>query len=138
MKIKWDKSLETGIKLMDDDHFSIVVEYNVLNDLRTLYDRDVYYSVLVGFVEKYIRVHFKHEEDLQKEMLYPHLEAHRKTHEHFKAETNKYIDNYYSHNMLKEDLEKLNEYIYTWLSSHIITADMAFAEYIKEQVRNGS
>ncbi len=138
MKIKWDKSFETGIKLMDEEHFSIVVEYNVLNDLRTLYDRDVYYSVLVGFLEKYIRVHFKHEEDLQKEMLYPYSEAHKKIHKDFKDEINKYIDNYYEYNMHELDLEKLNEYIYTWLSNHILTTDMEFAECIKKQIRDGS
>jgi len=78
MTITWDKSLETGIKLMDEDHYSIVVEYNELNDMKTLCDRDVYYSVLTGFLEKYIRVHFKQEEALQEEVAYPFIEGHKK------------------------------------------------------------
>ena len=84
MFIKWDKSLEIGIKDIDDEHKAIVEEFSKLYEKMRLGSGHEMYDEIIAFLENYVDTHLVHEELFQQSIDYPDYETHKAKHDEFK------------------------------------------------------
>lgn len=130
--LEWNRSLETGIELIDIQHEELfrridnleLAMYNgrAVTELRNLLE----------YLESYVVEHFKAEENLMLRINYPNYASHVKEHTDFRNKINgiladcrgKGIDSY-----LAIDIDKQMR---KWLEHHIMKVDMAFVPFIKK------
>lgn len=132
MGILFDKSLETGNSLIDDQHRELIDRVNKLSEsCDTLTEKNVAVQTL-DFLMDYTEFHFRAEEKLQEESGYPQLQAHKAQHAQFE----KAVDEL--RQMLEEEegptdafVAAVNRNIVEWLLNHIQVCDKKVAEYIR-------
>ncbi|NLV66573.1 MAG: hemerythrin family protein [Spirochaetes bacterium] len=130
--LEWNRSLETGIELIDNQHQELfrridrleLAMYNgrAVTELRNLLE----------YLESYIIEHFHDEEELMLRINYPGYAAHVKEHNDFRNKINsllaeckgKGIDSY-----LAIDVDKQMR---KWLEHHIMKTDMAIVPFINK------
>lgn len=131
MGILFDKSLETGNSLIDDQHRELIDRVNKLSEsCDTSTEKNVAVQTL-DFLMDYTEFHFRAEEK-QEESGYPQLQAHKAQHAQFE----KAVDEL--RQMLEEEegptdafVAAVNRNIVEWLLNHIQVCDKKVAEYIR-------
>ena len=132
MGILFDKSLETGNSLIDDQHRELIDRVNKLSEsCDTSTEKNVAVQTL-DFLMDSTEFHFRAEEKLQEESGYPQLQAHKAQHAQFE----KAVDEL--RQMLEEEegptdafVAAVNRNIVVWLLNHIQVCDKKVAEYIR-------
>lgn len=132
--IEWNKSLETGIELIDDQHRELFARIDRLE--LAMYNGRAVAELrnLLEYLESYVIEHFEAEESLMLKINFPHYAAHAKEHSEFRNKINeiladckgKGIDSY-----LAIDVDKQMR---KWLEHHIMKVDMEFVPFIKKKI----
>ena len=125
----WNKSLETGILAIDEQHKELFKQADVLFDQKNA-DR---VPQTLQFLEKYVEKHFKDEQLLHLKSRYPKLEQHKKMHSDFVSAFKKMQEEYNSDGNKLQILLKINKTVSAWLTNHIMVCDREFADYYKTQ-----
>ena len=125
MKIRQEEELITHIPLIDKEHLSIIVEFNELENLLKEMNIDVYYSILVNFLEKYIEVHFRHEEALQEKSQYPDRKLHKSYHDQLRMVVLNSISKFSHQDITIKEVESLHSFVGSWIYNHIKNEDVA-------------
>ena len=123
----WNKSLETGIPAIDDQHKELFRQVGVLFD-NTEADR---VPQMLEFLEKYVEKHFSDEQQLHFKAKYPAREQHTKMHIDFAAAFKKMKQEYDAGGAKLAVLFKINKTVADWLRQHIMIHDKEFAKYCK-------
>ena len=126
--LKWDKSLETGIMVTDEQHRALFKQVNTLFDDR----KSGRVPETLAFIEEYVMMHFGTEEMMQKISKYPKAAAHKEMHENFAvafAGLKKEYEESDADDMLI--LMKITKELVDWLNNHVKGADKEFGEYFK-------
>jgi hemerythrin len=132
MKVAFDKSLETGNELIDQQHRELIDRVNKL--LESCEDRNEKRMAIqtLNFLLDYTVFHFEAEEKLQEESGYPDLKGHKAQHQDFIKSVNELLE------MLEEEegptdafVSAVNTNITQWLLNHIQIRDKAVAAYIQ-------
>lgn len=125
----------TGIDLVDREHkilFEIIGEAAQLMKTDTLYDK---YDEIVDILDKlktYTEEHFKDEEEYMEKIGYSRLESQRTAHIAF-------VDRLSTINLDEVDenqqeyLENLLDFLFSWLTNHILHADKLIGEEAREK-----
>ena len=128
--LRWDDSIETGIKNIDDQHKSIIIKANeVLNMDENTSKGDL--SQIVSFLMSYTNNHFLEEERLMIESNYDKFIEHRQEHNLFVEEVYKIYLRINNEKMDKKIFEDLKNTMVTWLEKHLHNADKNFAQHMK-------
>lgn len=120
----------TGIPLIDGEHetlFEIIGEANALVKAELLHDK---YDEIVGIIDKlkdYTNEHFRDEEEYMEGINYPGLEAQKMAHQAFVTKLAEISLEQLDENQ-QEYLEELMEFLFGWLSNHILKSDKLIAE----------
>lgn len=131
MSIAFDKSLETGNALIDQEHKELIDRVNKL--LESCYTGTEKRNAIqtLNFLLDYTEYHFADEEKLQEEASYPGLKAHKAQHKEFVKAVHDLLD------MLEEEegptdafVAAVNKNITDWLINHIQIQDKAVAAYV--------
>lgn len=123
----------TGIPLIDGEHetlFEIIGEANTLVKAELLHDK---YDEIVAILEKlknYTSEHFQDEEEFMESVNYPGIEAQKMAHRAFVSKLEE-IDLEQVDQNQQQYLEELMEFLFGWLSNHILKSDKLIAEAIK-------
>lgn len=123
-----DKYL-TGIPLIDGEHetlFEIIGKANDLVKAELLHDK---YDEIVGILnqlEAYTKEHFRDEEEYMESIDYPGLDAQKMAHHAFVSKLEE-IDLEQVDQNQQEYLEELMEFLFGWLSNHILKSDKLIA-----------
>ncbi len=135
---QWDKSFDTGLKTVDEQHRGLVALINKLSDL---VERGVAFSApemepLCGELSAYTRYHFEEEGQLMQDAgLDPrHLEAHHREHEGFLMEVRRIRQ---GKDPSLEGARELLRFLTYWLSYHILNLDQSMAHQMAA-IRNGA
>ena len=130
MSVTFDKSLETGNELIDQQHKELIDRVNKLLESCYMGTEKRTAIQTLNFLLDYTEFHFKAEEQLQEEAGYPGIEAHKEQHQTFVKAVHELLD------MLEEEegptdafVEKVSEKVRDWLYYHIQTFDRSVAEY---------
>ena len=132
----WNKSLETGVPLMDTQHQEL---FRRMDDLSDTSKADRVPQTL-DFLGKYVDKHFRGEEDLHLSSGYPQRADHKKLYDNFVAEYKKLQDEY-NNQAGRQGLMtlRINRVALDWLRKHIMGPDMMFAKfYLAKHGRAGA
>lgn len=133
-EVVWDKSMEIGVKEIDDQHKELFVHSNtLLNAIKERKDQNEIEEV-ISFLNEYVEKHFKDEEEIMEEHNYPFLDFQKEQHENF-VEHFKGIQN-----ELKE-LKKSRSYlifrirllVVDWIVNHTYKQDRHFGRFLKHR-----
>lgn len=120
-KFNWYKSIEIGISAIDEQHKELFkigrnIEQLLLTKSKGIDDDKLAY--IVCSLRDYVTYHFYYEETFLLHINYPHLTAHKKSHDKFKA-----IISSIDYDNLEESLNALQEMIILWVFEHILVED---------------
>lgn len=132
MSVTFDKSLETGNELIDQQHKELIDRVNKL--LESCYTGTEKRNAVqtLNFLLDYTVFHFEAEEKLQEEAGYPAFAAHKELHQEFVKAVHELLE------MLEEEegptdafVAAVNKNITDWLLNHIQVQDKAVAAYVQ-------
>jgi len=133
MEYKFDKSLETGHAKIDEQHKQLFTALNAIIEASEQgRGKDEIYKTL-NFLNQYTIMHFKTEENLQKEYEFPGYEAHKKYHDDFKATVKDLTNTLIEKGPEKELIDTAAKTVGDWLVTHIKGNDIAMAAYLKSK-----
>ncbi|MCF7825973.1 MAG: bacteriohemerythrin [Candidatus Marinimicrobia bacterium] len=128
----WDKSYSVGVKELDDQHKKMIEFINNLEmSSHTTDNRDSMVKVLNGLVA-YTKDHFANEELYFRQFDYDKTDDHIQEHLKLMSEVEQLVYKFELREPL--DLNKVMEFLKTWLVDHILGADQ---EYVDCFSRNG-
>jgi hemerythrin len=128
--MKWDKTLETGIPEVDEQHQSL---FRQVEDLLDASKKNRVESML-SFLGDYVIMHFGTEEIMQRVSKYPKATEHERLHEAFIATLGELKIEYAAGKAAGEEmliLIKITKLALNWLNDHIMGADKDFGDYFK-------
>ncbi|TGY95505.1 bacteriohemerythrin [Petralouisia muris] len=120
----------TGIPLIDGEHetlFEIIGDADKLVKAELLHDK---YDEIVGILEKlknYTSEHFQDEEEFMESIQYSGIGAQKMAHQAFISKLEEIDLDQVDQNQ-QEYLEELVEFLFGWLSNHILKSDKLIAE----------
>lgn len=133
MAVQWRQDLEIGIDKIDKQHQELFNRTGQLLDACNVGKGKEEVGKLIDFLEDYVKIHFKDEEELQRKHGYPDYKQHKEMHDNFIAEVRG----------LKERLNEkgssllliidINKKVIDWLINHIGKTDKELSKYIKAQ-----
>jgi hemerythrin len=133
VKVKWDKSLSVGIKLIDEQHKMLIQR---LNDLEDACSKDVDAQKVMktlNFLIEYTDLHFSTEEKHMTSLKYPGLKDHRKKHGEFRAVLDGLLDDFNEEGGTQPLVESIDRFMVNWLVEHIKGTDVEFGRFLKKK-----
>ena len=130
MSVELNKNLYTKIEWINDQHQELFQRIDLLALAFDVGQGKEELIHTLKFLQDYIIVHFKDEEDFQIKYNYPHYLIHKELHAEFIKDFNKFkeqlINNGASSSLACDVKEKLTD----WLINHINLVDKSMAEYL--------
>ncbi|MDR2768263.1 MAG: bacteriohemerythrin [Treponema sp.] len=135
--LAWTPDLETGNKVIDDQHKQIFrLTSNLIDACKKGRGHEMVGETL-EFLANYTIHHFADEEDLQIRSGFPLYEEHKKLHEDFKKTVAGLIEEYNKSGAIGGLAEKINSAIVRWLVNHIQKEDAKIGKYINNNPAAG-
>ena len=132
LSCEWNDDLCTKIEWIDNQHKEL---FKQIEFLALAFDTGKGKEEIIHtlkFLQDYIIVHFREEEDLQVKHNYPYYPAHKKLHQDFINDFNKFKEQVINHGtssfLAYEIKKKLND----WLRNHINLVDKRMVEHLIE------
>lgn len=125
----WSERFATGIKAIDEDHrglFDLVAALKDHHDARSTPDR---VDATLRALELYTVEHFEREERFMFSAHYPNADAHKRSHEDFRALIGA-MARCYRADPAQVDLAKVVVFLAHWISDHIQVRDMDYVPYL--------
>lgn len=133
MIVKWSEELELGVQNIDDEHKTIVEEFEKLYALMRGGSGHDFYNLVIEFLEEYIETHLVHEEAYQAEIEYDKIEEHKKLHEAFRERVIQLREDHKMKKITDGDLLELNMVMQKWFVQHIKVEDRKIADFVKNK-----
>lgn len=134
MNLVWRNEMEIGNPQIDNDHRCIIGLMNTVELALRAHPEEVHASL--GQLHEYTVEHFRREEQIQREIGYPGLAAHRASH----AELAARVGDIRHHIVMAldesdgEQLARLVERLRAWLIEHIAHDDTQLRPFLTEEV----
>jgi hemerythrin len=125
----WSKTLETGIKKIDEQHKELFRRIDILLDTGNK-DR---ITETIDFLGKYIVEHFNDEQAMHAEAKYPKAAAHKTYHDNYVTQFQKLRDQFLKEGHTLTTSQAVNKNVVGWLKEHILVHDKEFADFRKGQ-----
>lgn len=130
MAYLWSKELETGNKMIDQQHQQLIQCINNLLDACSQgKGRDKILETL-QFLQSYTQKHFTDEEALQKRYGYPDQVNHKRYHETFKKTVADIVNEMKTTGPTVALVAKVNTSIASWFIHHIKCEDTKVAKHV--------
>lgn len=130
--ITWNKSLETGIELIDAQHMELFARIDRL-ELAMYNGRAVTeLANLLEYLESYVIEHFKTEEDLMLDISFPGYAAHTREHNDFRKSIERLLVEYKNRGADSYLAIDVDKQLRKWLEHHIMKVDMEFVPFIRK------
>lgn len=129
MNITWRESYSVGVTKIDEQHKKLFALLNELKDAQEKEkDYDTFYKIINELCD-YSVYHFKTEEDLLKEINYPHLSEHVEEHEYFRRQV-KELQKMSKERKLLLSI-KLVIFLKEWILTHVLQSDKDFGRFLE-------
>jgi hemerythrin len=125
----WDKSLETGIATIDEQHRELFRQIDNLLDA----GRENRFGETLDFLGKYIVKHFTDEQKMHTTSKYPRAAEHKKFHDDYVTLFADLKNRYVKEGPTLTNKMAINKNVVGWLKNHILVHDKAFAAYCSSQ-----
>ena len=131
MLARFDESIMTGNKMIDEQHRELIEKINQLVQSCEQGREKVKAIKMLHYLADYADLHFNEEEALQERIQYPGLLEHRQKHEDFRRSVSELFE------MLEEEegpsekfIEAVHRNVTEWLYGHIKVFDVSVASYM--------
>lgn len=128
--ITWNSDLETGIKLVDDDHKVLVSLLNQVSDSIADHEERATLGSVLNSLAEYTHYHFSREERLLEAAGYSDLAGHRALHRKLAAEVEA-ICLHYAESPETVRAQDVRSFLRTWLVEHIQSSDMDYCAAVR-------
>ncbi len=125
----WQKSMATGITLIDNDHKKLISLINKFQEVTEFNVSKEKIHQALDDVVAYTKYHFAREEQLMKVNQYADFHSHQQQHQQMIAEIHRYIDEYKHDESLA--IDHVLVFLQTWLVKHIKGSDQQYVPYFK-------
>ncbi len=129
MFIHWDPSLETGHTLIDAEHRMLVFLFRKLDVAVKTGESQMTVNHVIVELKRFVEFHFASEENMMREINYPHLPEHQTAHLDMLQELAFLTSKVVSHREFPEDLLF---FMNKWLLEHIAVHDQHAALYLRD------
>ena len=127
----WDESYSVGHAELDAQHRRI---FEVANSLPETLDEAARRRT-VAMLYLHAHRHFEAEERVMREAGFPGLEEHCRLHQEMIAQ----LDQVNSQTLVTDDSAvRVKQIVYNWLTAHVLTADMAYARFLRDQQKKAA
>lgn len=131
----WDKNLETGIPIVDDQHKNFIIHANKFI-IRLLSNKGKEgLEEEFDFIRQYLQYHFQTEEAFQFDSGYPGYKEHQAEHLRLKFKE-KEVEIMMAEGTEAEILEKFHAFIEMWVINHIMDCDLKFSLYYRDRKKS--
>ncbi len=131
MILEWKEKYSVKIERFDNAHKKLINLINEVHEnMKAGKDMEIIRKVIINLFD-YAESHFQEEEELMVKYNYQHLEAHRKEHEKFIGEISNMREKLNSSSNLVNI--QLLYFLKDWLTNHIMSTDMKYSEFFREQ-----
>jgi len=138
MLIVWRDQMSVDGGLIDQDHRVLI---GIINEFATTEPTASAIPALeriLAKLDRYTQIHFEREEKLQRAIVYPYHEAHRRSHGDLIRQLSEVREELKAKAAIAkpEDIAathaKMGEFLHHWLIDHIIEADLRMKPYTAE------
>ena len=131
--IPWDKSLNTGIHWIDEQHRQLLKHLeDMLNAIINKKCQEKVKS-LITFLSNYVRTHFKTERSCMIRNNYPNFLIHELQHREFFEKLKEIEKQYALHGSSRELAMKIEKELWEWYKTHICKYDKNFSEFLQQK-----
>lgn len=132
-RIEWSDDLSIGNKNIDHDHKKLISICNSLVDaIESGYNNEEFARILSELTD-YVLYHFEKEEQYMRQLDYPKLEEHLKSHKEFSVKVAMY--NYELSQIRSIDPFEIHKFIMEWLKIHICKVDFEYEKFKRKTGR---
>lgn len=132
MSIQWNDSFKIGIKEIDNQHRELFLRLEKLESaLRKGKGREAVISTF-HFLDNYVRLHFRAEEELQEFYEYPHREMHAEEHSYFRKRLMQLEESLSTEDPSEMLAVKTNALLTQWLIKHVTSLDKELVVYFND------
>lgn len=137
-KIVWKNDLETGIKIIDNQHKQFFKLVNRILDNSIKEDDSKTLIDSFAFLRYYILEHFAVEESSMIEYKYPNYAQHKNRHLYFHKEIDRLESNLRANALSSEIAIKLEYLTVNWFMNHIKVEDKKLCNYLLTEVQDNN
>lgn len=129
--IRWRDTYDTGVEAVDIEHRKLVELVEAMHiSIRDNEPKDTVDRVINEIVE-YTQDHFKNEESLMQNELYPELDEHKQEHQKLIEEVGIFKERLM--NNFPDGRQDFYRFLREWLINHILGSDKKFGAYVSSK-----
>ena len=137
-RLEWSQSFSVGVKLLDDQHKTLIAMINALIDAGDGANGPTVISELIAGMMEYAATHFDEEERLMLEYNYPDYDTQRRQHGEFIAKTGDFIEKTAVFGVdgglhMSSFPEEALDYLQDWWLHHILEEDMEYKSFFQKK-----
>ncbi len=132
MAYEWSSDLETGHKVIDEQHKALFAAANNFADAVQKGKGSGEIERTLSFLIDYSEQHFHDEEEIQKRHAFPDFARHRQDHLAFKRKVQVLAGRFQAEGPTPTLLNEIYVSVGDWLLHHIKSDDFVLAAYIRE------
>lgn len=125
---RWEKELETGIELVDQQHVQLLIAINKLIIRRKCKDDGEGLEECIRYLENYIQFHCQTEEAYQVECQYEKFREHQAQHDFISTQLRFLIVSLEGSDYEDCVVEKFYAFLSDWINNHLLQEDVHFAQ----------
>lgn len=129
MSISWNKNLETGISVIDEQHKTLFESIGKLDSCKD--SKSEFYELLIN-LQSYISVHFSTEEDYMRYSDYPDFVSHKSCHDKFVEDYKNIIKKVSKVDSILDLSQELIIFVETWIKEHYNNEDVKMASFLNK------
>ena len=129
--LQWSDELSVGVPLIDQQHKELIRIAVLTLDAMKRNDGREYIDTVINKLREYTVFHFRYEEELMEDMLFPERAEHGQEHIRLKNEVKQFQRELYLHNAPSP--QTIREFVKDWLITHILTFDRNLAKFIHDR-----
>ncbi len=136
----WKEKYNIGVELIDRQHQELFERVgSFMTTLRSplAWEEKVEkVNETLAFMQEYVVVHFRDEEEYQEQIGYPGLEEHRKVHEQLIREVGEFAQRYQEEGYREVLVQQFGGRLLAWLINHVAATDLKIAQYARGRGEN--
>ena len=133
MAIYWTKELEIGVAPIDRQHRDLFERIDALVTACQAGRCQDEVAGLWGFLQEYVRIHFREEEELMQLSGYPELDDHAREHAGFSDRLQHLVQGFTEQGFTSPLLNDLNATLVDWLYEHVCGRDRSLGQWLARQ-----
>ena len=132
MAILWNKNLEVGNDLIDQQHKKLFEKADQLFEAGKSGKSKEHIMQMFDFLDDYAKTHFRDEEKYMQSINYPEYNQQKQMHEGFINRLAELRKEYETAGANITVIIGANQFILDWLTNHISNADKKIGDYVRK------